>query len=80
MEVSLEQEVLHWQDLTADEVYHVAHLENEARDAMAVKLASVAFSSDASVTLKKANDLISHHDKRAEAWLEDQALIRVMGT
>lgn len=78
MEELDQKPILYRLDLSADDVYHIAHLENEARDAMAIKLASVAFADNPTERRAEAESILANHEKRAQSWFEDQALIRGM--
>lgn len=78
MEEFAPKAVLHWRDLSADEVYYIAHLENEARDAMATKLASIAFSNNPTGQHAEAKSIFTNHEARAQSWFKDQSSIRGM--
>lgn len=72
-------DVLDWRDLSGDEVYHIAHLEDEARNAATELLSKAAFSvgtilEDAS----KAQGIIDKNDTLALSWLHSQAYMKDM--
>jgi hypothetical protein len=65
-----------WRDLSTDEVYFVAHMENEARDQAASMLARLAFTNDPISNIEGAKTLLQNADARAESWLIDQAALK----
>jgi hypothetical protein len=85
-----EERPLQWRDLSADEVYHIACLMNEARDATAKYIVAAATinGEDEGIagishrySMITANrhlymGLIANADARADAWFEDQVLLR----
>lgn len=66
--------ILDWHDLSADEVYHIACLENEARDSANAMLGKLAI--DPTVREDAALTILFNDDRRAASWLADQAAIR----
>lgn len=81
---------LQWRDLSADEVYHIAWLENEARDATARYIIKAATSDSDEEGIAGAFHrysvidanrdryigLIANAEARAEDWFEDQVQLR----
>lgn len=65
-----------WRDLEAEEVYHVAHEENELRNQVAGLLGQAAFASNIQARVEDAQTLMANHETRAASWLADQAMIR----
>lgn len=67
--------ILHWRDLTSEDVYHIAHLENESRDAFAIQLGKVAFAENFSKGTHAiaGNNVLRYFEQFAYSWLVNQA-------
>lgn len=85
-----QEQPLQWRDLSSNEVYHVACLENEARDVTAryiIEATTVNAEEEGvagvshrysiiAANRQRYMGLIANAEARAEAWFEDQVLLR----
>lgn len=70
--------VFGWHDLAGTEVYHIAHLENQARVMVATYLGRITTGWDETQTgeLANAQRVRDNYEQYAESWLQDIAAFR----
>ena len=72
-------EPLTWRDLSDEDVYYIAHLENDVRTQIGQLVATATMRTETSTAHKSialAQQLAENHNLRSQLWLEDQATIR----
>jgi hypothetical protein len=67
---------LHWHDLSADDVYSIAHVEHEVRLQTAELLTSTAYANDPRHQLRTVQVLLANQETRSASWLADQRVLR----
>ncbi len=71
-------ETLAFRDLSAEEVYHLAHLENDTRSQAAKSMGDAAFGTAKDIKERgdQAGELIANQNERDYEWLADLAAVR----
>lgn len=75
----MSEDILRWQDLTADEVYHIAYSEDEARsmaDASIGKITQYTGIAQTRVLEINARKALEGHEAYAQSWLGCLATLR----
>lgn len=71
---------LQWTDLSGDDVYYIAHMENETRNAALAMVSEAVVRSvlrgEVSETVTNARQIVHHQELMSHLWLENQARIR----
>jgi hypothetical protein len=78
MEQTEQPGVLQWRDLEANDVYHIAHAENEMRDGVAALLSRIVFTDNPVLRrhiADQAESMLANQEARSASWLADRAAL-----